>query len=272
MAYSDYVQVYNVYNEAGIADTDERAAQVEKIVTWINSKFSDIVTAENDSDVTVVVKDNTVKAGFWWGQPIVQNSTSYPKENYPNCRGKIFYVSGAWHYMTADDAYYYRTTNTNKYTIETLGLFVCRTSKGYVMDFISLTDSSYGAHLPYFMVVDGKYNNGEAKKVALFQNFKDYYTGLMWGSIDEDSPSAGKYTVEQANFFAFTNTTMQVTKLTKFAPLGSNVICDTLYLMDGVQPSIKTIFEIDGSKYLSLNYNAFVKDSNLRCGLALKLD
>jgi hypothetical protein len=56
--------------------------------------------------------------------------------------------------------------------------------------------------------------------------------------------------------------------LTRFAPIGSDIVADGFYKLDGQLPSCRSIFELNGSKYLALNYYAY----GAGCGLALKLE
>lgn len=276
MAYSDYVQIYRVWDEASITETDDRAAQVAKIAAWINEKFGDTVTASTVDDVRVLVMDKTVHAGFWWGQPQTSN-TSYPGANYPNNRGTVFYKDGSLYYMTESDFRYYYSSNgdssANSLSIDSLGLFVCKTTHGYAMEFINLSDRGFDHEYIFFIVTNGKIKGlGDDKKCAIFGN--GYYISggaryTKWGCIVEAHSTAGAYNVNQPDYFRYCNISAQTSILTKYNPYGSDLICENVLAVNGEKPANNTIFDIDGTKYLSLNYNGYGGDCH---GLAFKLD
>lgn len=254
MAYSDYVQIYNVMDSAGITETDDLATQCTKIATWVNATFSDIVTAEVLDENKVIIVDNAVKMGVIWG----------------NCystyigRRITYYRNNAWNYESQYE-------DNNGYDIENLKLFVCKTSNGYVIDFLSGTLTDWKS-TPRFMVANSTNSLGTIKKVGIGGRRKEGYYGSpanwSWYVISEGAITLALDGYSQEDFLGRANPICNKTLLTKFTPINTDLICSTLYKMDGTMPNCKSIFELNGSKYLSLNYFA----NGLGCGLALKLD
>ncbi len=265
MAYKDYVQIYNVMDSAGITEDDDRATQVTKIADWINTAFSDIVTAETfiatgDTATTVRVFDKVVKAGFSWG--------TISGSSYVNSRQPLICVNNV--YKTAFDI-----SNTsfkeNDCLINDLGLFVCMTSSGYIMDFINMRSTTYSSQ-PRFMVVNATDINGDTKKLCCTASYS-LNTGTngrknFWWTISEGCVSCSLSQYVQEDYLGRRNTISSRTLLTKFMPMFEDLVCDTLYKMDGLMPPCKSVFELNGNTYLSLNYY----DYGAGCGLALKLD
>lgn len=250
MAYSDYVQIYNVMDSAGILSTDDILTQCTKIATWVNATFSDIVTAEVLDENKVRIVDNAVKMGVIWG----------------NCYGTTYIGRRLTYYK--NNAWYYENNNeeNNGYEIESLKLFVCKTSNGYVMDFLSGIKTDWTT-TPRFMILNSTNSLGVVKKIGI--GSRRYYSPkYYWHVISEGAITLALDGYSQEDFLGRANPIFNKTLLTKFTPINTDLICNTLYKMDGVMPNCKNIFELNGNKYLSLNYNAYGGG----CGLALKLD
>jgi hypothetical protein len=260
MEYNDYVQVYDVMDSAGIESTDTRATQVSKIAEWINGSFGDMVTAVTKDDTKVFVYDNSLRVGFAWGNCY---ATSGQATSYTNCRYGIY--SGGTAYETGTTSY---ASGLNVYTISTLKLFVCKTSYGYIFDFIR-TSAVGHYNNPRFIVATGTDSYGNSTKLALVSD-KDSTSSTaayLWSAGVTENTTASTRKAQET-FMGINNTQLQRTILTKYAPPGGDIITDGLYRMMGVLPPSKSIFELNGSKYLSLNYY----DYGNGCALALKLD
>jgi hypothetical protein len=68
MAYSDYIQIYDVRECAGIGTNDNRATQVEKMAEWLNKDFGNLITATVVDNNSVRIVDESVGAGIMWGR------------------------------------------------------------------------------------------------------------------------------------------------------------------------------------------------------------
>lgn len=236
MDYSDYVKIYDVYTSAGIAAEDTRATQVAKIADWINTDFSDIVTAETEDDLRVRVIDNKVRAGFGWGGTSEAQCFRYK------------YVSATASTYTSNSDCTYMT-----YPIESLRLFVCRTDDIFVMDFVHQNNTSYAmANTPCYM----RFSTDEGKCIALE------------GVVTNNSSGASIYTIAEnqmaynsslySSSYGINNTGLKKTLLTRFTPYYENVVANGVYIMKGAIPETMSIFGLNGVKYLSLeiaNYN-----------------
>lgn len=255
MAYS--LQTYNVFDSAGITADDDRAAQVTKIAAWINANFSDIVTAETVDDLKVRVIDNKVRAGFGWGG---NSATTYYK----------------YACVSRDASTYNEYANTAAaFPIETLGLFVCCSGKNFVMDFINTQGTVEPTIIPHFMHIVGK--NGDTEKavciVNLFGSGGDTSYTNSWSVISENMivPSYNNI-VSNYQFAGTSNYNLNKTILTVFVPPYENLIATDLYRIQGTTPTNKTIFELNGTKYLALKYwNSGNKNEYEYANFALKL-
>lgn len=253
MSYGDYVKIYDVMDSAGILSGDDKASQVTKIATWVNNTFNDIVTAEVVTNNAVRIKDNVCNAGVMWGQ--VRDSS------YQNNRRFIYYEDGQW---WDEGSLYY---NVNDYPIEKLSLFVCKTEDCYVLDFVNLYRTDYYSY-PRFLSAVGTDSNGESKRVCFGSNYYGNGGKYHWSTISQGQITYSCQNWSQADFFMRKNNNLQRLVLTRFAPIAEDIILNNVYMANGVMPPCRSIFTLNGSTFLSLNYNAYGEG----CGIALKLD
>lgn len=252
MAYSDYVQIYNVSTEAGITSNDAAAAQVAKIAAWINTKFADIVTAEVINDTDVRILDKTVNAGFGWGA------------SGSKLAHRLKYIgSGLGTYTEIIENYV-------DMTISNLGFFVCKTNNVLVMDFINMAGTDNFSTRPSYIRFAA--DNG-TKSACVFCIANSSPKEIQWRSISgnmtappENSTASGYMMCGGNNVF------LSKTMLTKFAPYGTNLIADDIFVLKGSVPQNKTVFEVNGSKYLCLSYQLNTNNYSYEYGhFAVKL-
>lgn len=253
MAYSDYVQIYNVAAEAGITGSDDVVTQVNKVVDWINANFGDEVTAENLTDDTVKVLDKKVGAGFGW---YVGGS----------CRVK-WYKTGADTY-TSNNETYIGDMNANN-----LQLFVCKINDTLIMDFINKASTNDFGNTPRYMRFSA--NNGEKIVGLCAIGAVASGTPTYWQCIESDALSITSNTMRiWYEYFGCTNSYLtDKTLLTALTPFGSSSISDSVYRIQGHCPANKSIFELNGTKYLCLKH-ASNSSFNIYdyVNLAIKLD
>lgn len=249
MAYT--LHTYNVMDSAGITAEDNRATQVAKIADWINTSFGDIVTAETVSNLRVRVLDKKVKAGFGWGGGSDAQSFRY----------KYTATNSTDYSEWADYTHL-------SYPLETLGLFVCRTGDSFVIDFINTQNSMALMRSPLFMHLTGDVENTK-KAVCLVAYLLNGSAETNLAVISENmiTPSTNL----KCSFFGYNNYNLDKTLLTRFTPLYENIVADDLYRIYGVMPETKSIFELNGVKYLTLRYSDSANNID-RLGFALKLD
>lgn len=261
MAYSDYIQIYDVRECAGIGTNDNRATQVEKMAEWLNKDFGNLITATVVDNNSVRIVDESVGAGIMWGtNPKATTSTDCKMHIYNN--GSVYVQVEA---STSSSG----VARMNNFPIEYLKLFVCKGENGYVLDLIGVGNDYGYWNNPMFIVMNGKNSTDTDLRLALFGSVNSAATQYFYWYLK----CAGNGTLlatekKQLEYFGYPNTALQQTLLTRYTPIGIDAALDGLYKMDGAMPKCKALFELNNNKYLSLNYN----DYGDGCGLALKLD
>lgn len=256
MAYSDYVQIYGVYNSAGIASGDDLNTQVTKIAAWINGLLGDYVTADVYNNAVRVI-DKDIKMGVCWGQLLSQSS---------NTQARFCIGFDGSDYVQCSTGNY--TSLLNVYPLSSLGLFVCRGENGYVIDFINMSlDPTKIGSCPRFIkaAYDGGYFIMAGDCMVTSGTSADA-NKLRISTADSTATLIQKAS-DITNFLEQRNINLSQTLLTSFSPRYCNCILDNLYKVNGAIPPSKSVFEINGVKYLSLDLTSF----NNTVGLAFKL-
>lgn len=255
MAYS--VSNYHVMTEAGIVaeDTDEQI--YTKMAAWLNSLYSDIGTAEvfdvSDTLKAVRFMFNDVRSGICFGNLI--SSSSYAEKKYAG----YIYSENATALSVYPVHYSYPITN-----IADLYLFAAKSDYGYIFVFCTPESANTSSCIHYLKCKDGNgFEKNATFAVVRYNTSADSFNY----TVQVENEGVGRILKESVGSNLEKNIAVgSSTLLTKFIVPYTDFIPEGAYLLTGNEPTVRTVFELGGSKYvIGANYNS-------RHIIALKLE
>ncbi|GEM_PF-3428045 len=236
MAYS--VNNYHVFTAAGLAADDTDDQIYTKIAVWLNSLLSDIGTAEvfDVSDTLKAVRFvfNDVRAGICFGNLM----TTAPER----------YLAG---YIYSSDATTLSVSATftghSITNIETVYLFVAQNENDCMLHLYTTENVARNATVYHLKCTD---SNNISKNIAFAAAYPANST-IPYYTIQAGIESICRiYNESMTNNLIKNLAIGNQTLLTKFIMPYTDCIPEGAYLLTGNAPTERTIFELNGSKFV----------------------